>query len=284
MKKIKDDFSLYMMNYFKSIPDFPGANELSQYHEWKGTKCPNDSLSFEVFWNSLKFIKILGIVFFIFIACVNIFKNYNYGLITKPLPFFYESLLFGASVIVPMIFSLIIRKGELKENPKKYIALFIMLFGLFVGLNYILEASGFWAWIFDYNTNKENIFIDIITISNKPLALVGLVVLVIILYALVIIITSANFINIGIKDVYDYDFNPYIIFMFELLLFGMMSAAPIFYMANNRKHLNKNTTVEFILASLKFSVIFYVFQYAGLWEVIFEGQQINHLVKNRQIA
>ena len=284
MKKIKDEFSLYMMNYFNSIPEYPGMKELADYHEWKGTKCPNDILSYKVFWNSLKFIKILGIVFFIFLAVINIFKNNNYGLIrNKPLQFLLESVIFGASIIIPMIFLLVLRKGQLKENPRKYIALFFMLFIVFIGINYILEASGLWAWMFDYKETNNNIFIDVITGANKPLALVGLGILIIIIYALIIIITAANFINISIKDVYDYNINSYILFTFELLLFGMMSAAPVFYIANNRNDLTKNTTIEFILASLKFSIIFYIFQYSGLWEVIFEGDKISRLEVIRQI-
>lgn len=280
MTHVKDSFSNYMMNFFKEYNTIPGMKDLELYHMWKGTKCPPDNLSYIVFWNSLTFIKVLGLVFFIFLAIINIYKNGDFGLISNnKLSFFYESLLFGVSILIPLILSLYLRKGELKKNPNKFMSLFLVLFIVFFVLNYILEASGFWGWAFNYKIEQPNIFIELMSGKNTLLTSITGIFVIIILYTVIIIISAANFINKSSTNVYEHVIiNPMITFVIESLVFGAASAAPVFYMANNRGDLSKNTTIEFVLATLKFSVLFYVFQYSGLWEVMFQGEKAQKFV------
>jgi hypothetical protein len=150
---------------------------------------------------------------------------------------------------------------------------------MFFVLNYILEASGFWDWAFNYKNEKPNIFVELMSGKNTLLTYVTAIITVIILYAIIIIITAANFINKSSNNVYEHVIiNPLITFIIECLMFGAASAAPVFYMARNRGDLSKNTTIEFVLATLKFSVLFYVFQYSGLWEVMFQGEKAEKFV------
>ena len=277
---VKDNFSLYMINFFKAFSDYPGMKELIEYHKWKGIKCPDDNLSYKIFRNSLNFIKILGVSFFIILALINIIKNDNYFLITEePKQFLYESLLFAASVIIPLFIMLYLRNGSLKEDPYSYISLFSVIFILFIVLNYILEASGFWAWSFNYKSEKSNIFADILSGENKILKYIAIGIVLIILYGIVIMITAGNSINMSSIDVYDHIImNPTVTFIIECVLFSLISAVPVFYIAHNRNTIDNTTAVTFLLSTVQYMIIFYICQYAGMWEVLFQGNNLKKFI------
>jgi len=56
-----------------------------------------------------------------------------------------------------------------------------------------------------------------------------------------------------------------------MILFGVISAVPVFFMASNRGVLSKNTTKEFLLIVLKFSLLHCVLQLSGFYRYLFTG-------------
>jgi hypothetical protein len=334
VKKTFDKFS-DMMKEKSSMLKGTFLEFIPEYHEWKGQRCPSNELSYKVFHNSLFFIKIFGIVFFIGLMIWNLAKYKNGYLITdKPVWFILESFVFGISVVIPLLFSWWLRKGSMDST--KFTKLAGIGFIIFFILNFILEASGFWTWVFNYGIHESfttttvptttvptttvpttqklnnsellscqsktieleqelqriktipstpikasnNIFSDLMNgnVNIFVTLLIGLVI-VIIIYGVIVMISAANFVNKSIinddgTDIYENNILHNTLgsngtFLIEMLVFGIVSSVPLFLMARNREDLNSGTVKEFLLGTVKFSILFYVLQYSSFWGELF---------------
>jgi hypothetical protein len=65
--------------------------------------------------------------------------------------------------------------------------------------------------------------------------------------------------------------SPYLVFGLEMILFGVISAVPVFFMAHNRGVLSGNTTKEFLLIVVKFSLLHCLLQLSGFYRYLFTG-------------
>lgn len=344
-KKPYDIFSDKMKEKTSWLNEWSFTKFIPEYHEWKGERCPSNKLSYKVFHNSLFFIKIFGLVFFIGLMIWNLAKYKNGYLITKkPGWFILESFVFGISVVIPLVFSWWLRKGSMDTSQLAKLA--GGGFTIFFILNIILTASGFWAWVFNYGMNESfenthvpttapthaptsihssnmkpnivpvtqspqiaelsscklktteleqellkvkseksvpkheqksnNIFTDLMNGNTNIIAtiLVGLF-FIIITYGIIVMISAANFVNRSIinddnTDIYEHHIlGPNVTFTIEMLVFAISSSVPLFLMARNREDLNTGTFKEFLLGTIKFSILFYILQYSSFWGDLF---------------
>ena len=88
-------------------------------------------------------------------------------------------------------------------------------------------------------------------------------------------ISAANFVNRSIinddnTDIYEHHIlGPNVTFTIEMLVFAISSSVPLFLMARNREDLNTGTFKEFLLGTIKFSILFYILQYSSFWGDLF---------------
>lgn len=289
--------------------------------------------AFLIFNNSLNFIKIIMVITFICLAVYNTIKYEDIGIISsKPLLFFAESLLFGLTIFIPLLISWTIRKTYL---PFTTILKDASILGVvFVILNYIIELSGVWDYMYSAHSKEtfesendqcsdinnttttsttspsittpntsspstttpisdqckpeyKNVIYEIIdklkkgnhTLKTTIIIiglLVGLSILLMTLSTLYISDFSPEYIFDGVP--------PLLIFILEMLLYGIISAAPIYLIEYNRNNFTTKTTQDFIIQSLKLSCLFIVFQISGLWGSMFKDTFGLELEENQNIC
>lgn len=65
----------------------------------------------------------------------------------------------------------------------------------------------------------------------------------------------------------------FIVFVMEMVLFGAISAVPIYLMAHNRDRLDpKHTSIEFGLITAKFALLHCILQLSGFYTYTFKGK------------
>ena len=245
-----------------------------------GNSMKNKHYAFDLFEKNFLFLKSFGLAFLIILAVVNYVSYKNTGLISqKPLLFFAESCVFGLSGVIPFLMLCYLRNKDHFTN-KQILNASIALFLVFFGLNYLLELSGFYPTVFQKEEDKEdkedkNDKNDISNFDKlkKSLSTTSDIVLLIIF---VVSTFSLFFATAFVRDMSpDYfssnSLSPYLVFGVEMILFGVISAVPVFFMASNRGVLSKNTTKEFLLIVLKFSLLHCVLQLSGFYRYLFTG-------------
>lgn len=64
-----------------------------------------------------------------------------------------------------------------------------------------------------------------------------------------------------------------LIFFVEMLLFGAISAVPIYLMAWDRDRLSAHTSLEFLIVTGKFALLHIVLQLSGFYTHLFSNQK-----------
>ena len=312
--------------------------------------------AFMIFDNSLIFIKIIIIVTIVCLAIYNPIKYEDVGIIAnKPGMFFLESFLFGLSFFLPILISWAIRKSYLSFT--QILADASVLGIAFIILNYILELSGLWTWMYTTPKDKKEDFQAVVNTSafdnlyskvlniikpvstspeNTPQDFIklgaglssltsqgstsqgstsqntnnckppynnavyeieekfkaghkGIKTLVIVVgslvgIALLFMVVSSGFIH-DLSPEYTIDYIPkFIIFIIEMLLYGVISAAPIFLAQYNRNEFSSKTTKDFLMQTLKCSAFFIFLQVSGLWGSMFKDQYGLELDENIKLC
>jgi len=240
----------------------------------------NKTVAFDVFEKNLLFLKGFFLVLFIILALVNYFSYKTVGLIsTKPGLFAVESMIFGLSGVVPFVLLCYLRNQV--YSLKKIVILSAVLFVVFFILNYLLELGGVYAATFYPVTTDETAAETVVEqdenkvpYSDKLKTSLSrtsdIVTAGLIIGSLCALLFSACFVQ-DFSPSYTHfkNLNPSIVFFVEMLLFGIISAVPIFFMAFNRNALSSNTAEEFFLIVAKFSVLHCMLQVSGFYRHIF---------------
>jgi len=240
----------------------------------------NKDIAFDVFEKNLLFLKGFFLFVFIILALVNYFSYKNVGLISKrPGLFAVESMVFGLSGVIPFVILCYLRNQIF--STRQIVILSIVLFVAFFILNYLLELGGVYAATFEEADEKEIEAANTVNSLNKDLPYSNklsssvsktsnIVMAGIIIGSLCALLFSAFCVK-DFSPVYTHFANlgPYAVFFVEMLLFGVISAVPIFFMASNRKVLSKSTTKEFFLIVAKFAALHCVLQVSGLYRHMF---------------
>ena len=248
----------------------------------------NKDMAFDVFEKNFLFLKGFFLVFFIILAVVNYMSYKNVGLIsTKPGLFAAESAVFGLSGVVPFLMICYLRNQVYTTQQIVYIS--IALFIAFFILNYLLELSGVYAATFYPKTEKElaaerqeALINGDLSYTSKLTSSVNKTSDIIIAGFIVGSLAALLFSAFCVKDfspVYSKFGNitsngTLAIFLTEMLLFGIISAVPIFFMASNRDELSKNTAKEFGLIVVKFVILHCVLQVSGFYRHMFNKNKI----------
>lgn len=243
----------------------------------------NKHYAFEVFEKNFLFLKSFGLAFLVILAIVNYVYYKNTGLISKnPMLFFSESCVFGLSGVIPFLLLCFLRNNNYFSNTQIFNAS-IALFLVFFGINYLLEMSGINPVIFkkedDNKENKDNkddkndedyTFKDLKTSLGTTSEVILLTIFVVSVFSLFFATafvrdTSTNYSRFQ-------DTSSLLVFGVEMLLFGVISAVPVFFMASNRGVLSSDTTKEFLLIVVKFSLLHVLLQLSGFYTYIFTGK------------
>jgi len=240
--------------------------------------------AFEVFEKNLVFLKSFGVAVLIILAIVNYLSYKNVGLISeKPGLFAAESAVFGISGVVPFLMLCFLRNGG-RFDSKQVATFSVALFVVFFILNYILEMGGLYAATF-YHQSKEQEEAEAKAVSameanmsymdklKASLSKTSNVVMLLVFGSALICMLVAAFFVQDLKPSYVRlpGMNPYVVFAVEMLLFGVMSAVPIYFMAANRNALSAHTTKEFFMITLKFCAMHCILQASGFYTYLFTG-------------
>ena len=240
--------------------------------------------AFEIFEKNLVFLKSFGVAVLIILAIVNYLSYKNVGLISeKPGLFAAESAVFGLSGVIPFLMLCFLRNDG-RFDTKQVATFSVALFVVFFILNYILEMGGLYAATFYEQTKEQEESVKKakeiedanMSYSDKfktSLSKTSNVVMILVFGSALICMLVAAFFVRDLKPAYVRlpGVNPYIVFVVEMLLFGLISAVPIYLMAANRKALSAHTTVEFLMITLKFCAMHCVLQASGFYTYLFSG-------------
>lgn len=244
---------------------------------------------------------ILKSVFFLMIIVMSIYyplKFKTVGLIkSKPLTMIGESAVFATSTVIPFMMLVLLRNK--KFTTQEIIKYIILIFIIFFCLNYLLELSGVYSYTFQQKQTDKLLNADLPTKdtkltethpillefnsgctnpNNSPgdkllktidfstrtffLAFIGIIVVMLIAVTFFIHDTTIDY---NIKSI-----NKWIIFFFESLIFGAVSAVPIYLIAKNRNALNPlGTSEDFLIIVAKFFVLNVVLQFSGFYNHLF---------------
>lgn len=244
----------------------------------------NKHYAFEVFEKNFLFLKSFGLAFLVILAIVNYVYYKNTGLISKnPMLFFSESCVFGLSGVIPFLLLCFLRNNNHFSKTQIFNAS-VALFLVFFGLNYLLEISGIYPVIFkkeensdNKNNNAKNNTKDEDYTFNDLKTSLGTTSEVILLTIFVVSVFTLFFSTAFVRDTSPnysrfQDTSSLLVFGVEMLLFGVISAVPVFFMASNRNALSSDTTKEFLLIVVKFSLLHILLQLSGFYTYIFTGK------------
>lgn len=262
---------------------------------WKATQ--NKKSAIKLFEHNLLWIKVFGFILIIAIAIINYKKTKNAGLITSnPGIFVAESTVYALTGVFSFLLLVFLRNNV--YSTEKIVIIAIVLFVIFFLLNFLLELSGFYAYAFgtspyppytpnspapiapsppspildNSNTSALSNFLDTLKTGSSWTFLVAFVI------CIIVVVFSIFFIR---------DYDPMykfgqdmpivrgIIFFFEALLFGSLSAVPIYFMSSNRKDLDpKQTSIEFAIITLKFAGLHSIMQLSGFYNKTFNKEEL----------
>jgi hypothetical protein len=239
--------------------------------------------AFDVFEKNLFFLKALGLIFIIILAIVNYSLYKDSGLIKKePLTFFTESLIFAVGGLLPFLLLCYLRNNV--YPIEKVVKMSIVVFIVFFALNYLLELSGFYSWTFKPSIPKsdeekacESVVEKELSYSDKMSKSLGRTTEI-----LMIALVAGSFFALIFSTFFVMDTTPtytrtggmptLLVFLIEMILFGVISAVPIFLMAKNRDDLSVKTTAEFFVIFGKFVFLHCLLQISGFYHHAFNPQ------------
>jgi len=229
--------------------------------------------AYNVFEKNLFFLKAFGLIAILMLAIVNYSMTKNAGMISsQPLVFFKESLLFAVGGLVPFLIVAYLRNNV--YSNKELLMMSFVIFGLMFILNYLMELSGFYSWTFNYKPkpqlkeNETNDFPVVVSRSSEYM-LVGIIA-----GAFFAMLFSSLFVmNTNPMYVHGNIISPIIIFLMEMILFGVISAVPVYLMASNRDDLSSQTSIEFLVIFLKFAFLHCLLQISGFYKHAFNPKE-----------
>lgn len=226
--------------------------------------------AFNVFEKNLFFLKAFGLIAIIMLSIVNYSMTKNTGLIKEhPWTFFTESVLFAIGGVIPFLILAYLRNNV--YSNKELLMMSIVIFFLFFVLNYLLELSGFYAWSFnkeELKNESENIDFPKVVSRTSEYMLIGIII-----GSFVAMIFSSFFV-LNTNPLYVRgNISPIIIFLMEMILFGLISAVPVYLIASNRNDLSNKTNVEFIIIFIKFICLHCLLQISGFYQHAFNPKE-----------
>jgi hypothetical protein len=256
----------------------------------------SDNYAFNVFEKNLLFLKAFALIAIALMAGISFYYYRNTGLIKKqPYVFACESFIFALSALLPFLMVCYLRNQKYNVNQITMIS--IVLFIVMFAINYLLEISGFYAWSFDVtdikdkdNDKDKNIKDDTNPSSAEKLGKTvsrtsEIVMIGIIIGSLVALLFSSFFVmNLSPDYVHLTSLPTGVLFFLEMLLFGFISAIPIFIVSYNRKKyendkenekqidppvFTKTTIIEFFVIIIKFALLHCLLQISGLYKSVF---------------
>ena len=233
----------------------------------------NKDEAYYSFERNLMIIKAVLLIMLVIMSIYYPLKFKSTGILaSKPFIFAIESIVFGISAVIPFVMLVLLRKNKFTNfEILKYC---IMLFIVFFVINYLLELSGFYEYSFSEQqptikyyaeqqyTNTEKL-VHTFDISLRTIFLLIALIIFIMLFIAVFFIHDTQ-IGYNIKG------NKWLIFFIETLLFGVISAVPVYLIAKNRKAFNpRKTSDEFVIIVLKFMLLNVVLQLSGFYNHVF---------------
>ena len=255
----------------------------------------SDNYAFNVFEKNLLFLKAFALIAIALMAGISFYYYRNTGLIKKqPYVFACESFIFALSALLPFLMVCYLRNQKYNVNQITMIS--IVLFIVMFAINYLLEISGFYAWSFDVtdinekDKDKDKDKDDTNPSSSEKLGKTvsrtsEIVMIGIIVGSLVALLFSSFFVmNLSPDYVHLTGLPTGVLFFIEMLLFGFISAIPIFIVSYNRKKyendkenekqidppvFTKTTIIEFFVIIIKFALLHCLLQISGLYKSVF---------------
>ena len=268
--------------------------DIKQYFVDFSNTMKSNNYAFDVFEKNLLFLKAFGLILIILMACVSFYYYRNTGLIKKqPYVFACESFIFALSALLPFLMVCYLRNQKYNVNQITMIS--IVLFIVMFIINYLLEISGFYAWSFDVTTEnlkddkKDDKKDDNPSSAEKLGKTVSrtseIVMIGVMIGSLFALLFSSFFVmNLSPDYVHLTTLPTGVLFFLEMLLFGFISAIPIFIVSYNRKKyendkenekqidppvFTKTTIIEFFVIVLKFALLHCLLQISGLYKSVF---------------
>ena len=210
----------------------------------------------------------------------NLIVNKDVGIIkTKPGNFIGESIVFAGATIVTTAISMFIR-NSIQRTTKDYVYLYLGLLIGFITLNFVLEMSGFYTAAFSKETEtkkpskrKMNAVDKLVDNYNSTSGIFIMIVAGIILLQAVV------------SGLYVWDKTPsyninwakegaglWGLFSIETILFAVINAVPIYYIAFNRGALSAKTSKEFGMLIGKMALVHLLLQFSGFYSNFFNGK------------
>jgi hypothetical protein len=256
----------------------------------------SDNYAFNVFEKNLLFLKAFALIAITIMAGISFYYYRNTGLIKKqPYVFACESFIFALSALLPFLMVCYLRNQKYNVNQITMIS--IVLFIVMFAINYLLEISGFYAWSFDVTDINEkdkdkNLKDDTNPSSSEKLGKTvsrtsEIVIIGMILGSVIALLFSSFFVmNLSPDYVHLTSLPTGVLFFLEMLLFGFISAIPIFIVSYNRKKyendkenqkqidppvFTKTTIIEFFVIIIKFALLHCLLQISGLYKSVFKA-------------
>lgn len=241
--------------------------------------------AYDIFEKNLFFLKALGLIFIIVLAIVNYSLYKDPGLIKKePWSFFTESLIFAVSGLLPFLLVCYLRNTI--YSFEQIIKMSIVVFIIFFILNYLLELSGFYSWTFkksppksDEEKSCEKVVNEEMSYSDKMTKSLGrtteILMIALVAGSLFALIFSTFFV-MNTTPIYTQTggMPTLFVFLIEMILFGLISAGPIFLMSRDRDDLSVKTTAEFFVIFGKFIFLHCLLQISGFYHHAFNPQSL----------
>ena len=235
------------------------------------TTMKQQGYAYNVFEKNLFFLKAFGLIAILMLAIVNYSMTKNTGMIsTQPLVFFKESLLFALGGLLPFLIVCYLRNNV--YSNKEIVMMSIVIFVVFFILNYLLELSGFYSWTFNQKEVKaiepESDEFPKVVARSCEYMLVGIIVgafIAMLFSSLFVMNTSPLYVHGNISAI--------IVFLMEMILFGVISAVPVYLMASNRNDLSSQTSIEFVVIFFKFAFLHCLLQISGFYKHAFNPKE-----------
>lgn len=245
-----------------------------------GEALSSREVAFDLFNSNLLFLKGFGFLFLIFMAIVNyeIHGKKTGPISHTPYKFFLESCVFAICGVIPFLLLVYLRNGVI--NTQEVIKWSLMLFVAFFALNYLLELCGLYAILFDYNENEtssdgggsDDTYVANFKQSFSYTATFFMIVLFV--YCLLVMLMAVFMVhdtNAGYKKFTTLP--SFLVFFVEMILFGAISAVPIYLMAWDRDRLSTHTSFEFLIVTAKFALLHVILQLSGFYTHLFSNQK-----------
>lgn len=246
-----------------------------------GQALSSREVAFDLFNSNLLFLKGFGFLFLIFMAIVNYeIHGKKTGPISRtPYKFFLESCVFAICGVIPFLLLVYLRNGVI--NTQEVIKWSLMLFVAFFVLNYLLELCGLYAILFDYNENEtpaptgaddSEPYVADFKQSFSYTATFFMITLFV--YCLLVMLMSVFMVHDTSPGYKKFTTLPsFLVFFVEMILFGAISAVPIYLMAWDRDRLSTHTSFEFLIVTAKFALLHIILQLSGFYTYLFSNEK-----------